>query len=174
MDLQIWKTFRKHLNGVSLQRSKWHELFDFQLLTDVHKPRINVYIFQEKLCMQSSDQILLEGETGVCPCRAGQSPVCAYPRGWEKKLFFYVSLILHEKTSEELDVLVSFLFRIPEFQSCQITSFLVHLWAWELSLNNSLEAGHTDNAKRQYNLGTNPASTRLEDSQTLLVCHRFP
>ena len=61
-DLQIWKTFLKNLNGVSLWQCKWHELFDFQLFTDVSDSEINAYIFQEKLCWQNFDQIGLKEE----------------------------------------------------------------------------------------------------------------
>lgn len=50
----------KNLNGVSLWQCKWHELFDFQLFTDVSESGIKAYIFQEKLCMQSFDQICLQ------------------------------------------------------------------------------------------------------------------
>lgn len=50
----------KNLNGVSLWQCKWHELFDFQLFADVSHSGINAYIFQKKLCMQSSDQICME------------------------------------------------------------------------------------------------------------------
>lgn len=52
----------KNLNGVSLWQCKWHELFDFQLFTDVSDSGINTYIFQEKLGMQSSDQIDLKNK----------------------------------------------------------------------------------------------------------------
>lgn len=34
----------KNLNGVSLWQCKWHELFDFQLFTDVSDSGINAYI----------------------------------------------------------------------------------------------------------------------------------
>lgn len=50
----------KNLNGVSLWQYKWHELFDFQLFTDVFDSRMNVCIFQEKSCMQNFDQICLK------------------------------------------------------------------------------------------------------------------
>lgn len=52
----------KNLNGVSLWQCKWHELFDFQLFADVSDSGINAYIFQEKLYMQSLDQICLKEE----------------------------------------------------------------------------------------------------------------
>lgn len=47
----------KNLNGVSLWQCKWHELFDFQLFTDVSDSGINAYIFQEKVCRQDFNQI---------------------------------------------------------------------------------------------------------------------
>lgn len=52
----------KNLNGVSLWQCKWHELFDFQLFADVSDSGINACIFQEKLYMQSLDQICLKEE----------------------------------------------------------------------------------------------------------------
>lgn len=52
----------KNLNGVSLWQCKWHELFDFQLFTDVSDSGINAHIFQEKLCVHSFAQNLLKEE----------------------------------------------------------------------------------------------------------------